>query len=696
MNAGITGTVAYLWAINGMKMGKYLKQICLAWLGICLINNSTAQNYVVNQPPLVPQKYIELPLGAVKPKGWLLEQLSIMNRGLTGHLDEIYPALRDDNGWLGGKGESLEATPYWLDGALPLAWLLDDPALKEKVMKYVNWVLDNQRPSGYFGPFTKYERETGARVETVNQGDDWWPRMVMLKVLQQHYSATGDRRVIPFMTRYFRYQYENLTDSTQLKNHYIELTANSRCEENIMSVYWLYSLTKDRFLLDLAGKLYKQTYGWDIWLGNRDWLIKAAARQNDVDWTHRHGVNVAMALKAPAIYYQSTGDPNYLAALRTGFSDLMTLHGLPNGIFSADEDLHGNDPTQATELCAVVEAMFSLETAMSITGDNTYMDALERMAFNALPAQTTDDYGMRQYLQMPNQVYVSAGDYDFSYCERLSNVFGSRTGWYCCLVNMHQGWAKYASHLWYATPDKGLAALVYGPGTVTAKVGKGVPVTITGETNYPFGNTLNFTIELRESTAFPLEFRIPAWCGEANISINGVRLPGEKGNRMARIERLWKNNDRLTVEFPMEVTTSNWGRNSRTVERGPLVYALRVGEKWEKKNDPDLGDYYDIYPTTPWNYGLVRAVVDDPAKNATVIGKPVSGNFYWNQSNAPFEIKVGARKIPDWKTVRGVPVQPVTKRYGEFEGEVADSVETVTLIPYGCTKLRIVAFPVVR
>jgi hypothetical protein len=651
--------------------------------------------YITNQAPLIEQPYTELPTGAIKPQGWLLEQLNIMNKGVTGHLDEVFSMIKNDNGWLGGKGDSLEATPYWLDGALPLAYLLDDQGLKDKVQKYVNWSLDTQRPSGYFGPITQYERKNNAKVEKADQGDDWWPRMVMLKVLQQYYTATGDKRVPAFMTKYFQFQMQNLTDSTSLINRYIEQAANSRCQENIMVVYWLYNVTKDKFLLDLADKLYKQTYPWTDWLGNRNWVMNATAQQNAENWMSRHGVNVAMGLKTPVIYYQSKGDPKYLLALKTGFSDLMLLHGLPNGIFSGDEDLHGNAPTQATELCAIVETMFSLEQAIAITGDNTYMDALERMTFNALPAQTSDDYNMRQYLQMPNQVMVTGGDYDFSYCERLSNVFGARTGWYCCLANMHQGWVKYVSHLWYATPDNGLAALVYGPGKVTAKVGKGNTVSINEETSYPFENTINLTITLPEKDTFPISLRIPKWCTEAFISLNGIRLQTVKGNQVVRIEREWKNNDKLKLEFPMQVFTSNWGKNSRAIERGPLVYALKIGEKWEKKDDQEKGEYYDISPTTPWNYGIERKVIDYPEKNSTVTNKSIVGDFYWNQANAPIEILVSARKIPDWILVRNVPYQPVTKRYGSYTGEVG-ATETVTLIPYGCTKLRISAFPVVK
>jgi hypothetical protein len=239
------------------------------------------------------------------------------------------------------------------------AYQLDDAGLKSKVLKYINWTLSNQRPSGYFGPITKEEREKGVKVTPDNcaAGEDWWPKMIMLKVLQQYYSATRDQRVITFMTNYFRYQLKAVTACPLGK--WTEW-AVSRGAENVMIIQWLYNITGEKSLLQLATIIESQAYPWSEWLGSRDWVINAAANQTGKDWMRRHAVNLGMALKAPAITYQRTRDTQYLAALKTGWNDLMTLHGLPMGIYSGDEDLHGNDPTQGIELCAIVEAMYSL------------------------------------------------------------------------------------------------------------------------------------------------------------------------------------------------------------------------------------------------------------------------------------------------------------------------------------------------
>ena len=657
-----------------------------------------------NHPPkkhavhFVKPIYAELPLGAIRPDGWLRDQLETMLKGSTGHLDEVYWKLKNDNGWLGGKGDGGEETPYWLDGAVPLAYLLDDAVLKAKVLKYINWTLDRQRPSGYFGPITKAERDSGKVIDLAHcgQGEDWWPKMVMLKALQQYYTATNDHRVIVFMTAYFHYELKALKICPINK---WSGWAESRGSENILVAQWLYQKTGDKSLLQLTGEVARQSYPWSQWFAGRDWAINGAAHQDEADWMHRHGVNVAMGLKAPALDYQRTGDEAYLQVLKTGYNDIMTLDGLPNGAFSADEDLHGNLPTQGSELCAIVETMFSLEQDIAITGDTRYMDALERITFNALPAQTTDDYNNKQYFQVVNQPEIARGVFDFSlpFQRQMNNVLGMRSGYTCCLANMHQGWTKFAQHLWYKTQDNGLASLVYGPNTLQTKVGKtNALVTIKESTEYPFTDAISFEVSTKSNVQFTWQLRIPSWCNGAVISINGKEIRSGKGGELVTINRLWTNGDKMTLKLPMQVSTSGWGRNSRAVERGPLVYVLKLGERWEKGNDEQEGDYYSVYPTENWNYGLSEQFVAGPSKNLQIKEEPVEAGFIWNEAHAPIEIVAEGRQIPNWKLNDGVANQPVTDRNGLYMGPVSDTLAHLTLIPYGFTKVRIAAFPVVK
>src|ERR1700678_45730 len=133
-----------------------------------------------NRQPFGKSAFYTLPLTSVRPKGWLLKQLEIQANGLGGHLDEFWPDVGPESGWLGGNGESWERGPYFLDGLGPLAYLLGDGRLKAKAQKYIDWTLDNQAASGMFGP---------------RSNDDWWPRFVMLKVVTQYQDGTGGPRV---------------------------------------------------------------------------------------------------------------------------------------------------------------------------------------------------------------------------------------------------------------------------------------------------------------------------------------------------------------------------------------------------------------------------------------------------------------------------------------------------------------------
>ena len=84
-------------------------------------------------------------------KGWLLRQLEIQAEGLSGHLDLVWPDIRESK-WIGGDKEGWERVPYWLDGFIPLAYLLDDEDLKKRAKRYIDAILAARRKTDGSAP----------------------------------------------------------------------------------------------------------------------------------------------------------------------------------------------------------------------------------------------------------------------------------------------------------------------------------------------------------------------------------------------------------------------------------------------------------------------------------------------------------------------------------------------------------------
>ena len=215
----------------------------------------------------------------------------------------------------------------------------------------------------------------------------------MLKALQQNYTATGDKRVITLMTNYFRYMQQNLP-SQPLGNW--TYWGAQRGGDNLALVYWLYNITKEKSLLVLGDLIHKQSFNWTTVMTDN-----TIRKVNPLP--QLHCVNVAQGLKEPAIYYQKSKDIMHREAPKEGLSALKDVHGFINGMYGGDEHLRGNNPTQGSELCSAVELMFSFESMLPITGDVFYADYLEKIAYNVLPAQSTDDYMRRQYFGRPDR-----------------------------------------------------------------------------------------------------------------------------------------------------------------------------------------------------------------------------------------------------------------------------------------------------
>jgi hypothetical protein len=641
--------------------------------------------YLQNRAPLLQKPYLELPIGAIQPMGWLKVQLVKMKNGSTGHLDSLYNnVMGKRNGWLGGDGDVWERGPYWLDGLVPLAYILKDEELIKKVKPWIEWTIEHQRADGYFGPEPTEKKPANEAGLQRDKPQDWWPKMVMLKVLQQYFSATADVRIIKLMTNYFHYQLKQLP-KTPLD--YWSWWGSQRGGDNLMVVYWLYNITGDKSLLELAKLIHKQTYDWTNTFLKTDKLSKLYSF---------HGVNLAQGIKEPVIYYQQNPDEKYPASVNKAFLDIRQFLGQPQGMYGADELTHGNAPTQGSEFCTAVEMMFSLENMMAITGDVNYMDHLEKIAFNALPTQASDDYMTHQYYQQANQVLISRHERNFmTPYEGTDQVYGILTGYPCCTSNMHQGWPKFTQNLWMGTADNGVAALLYAPSSVKLKVADGTSVEFIEKTNYPFDESIHFTYKNKgPKIAFPFHLRIPAWCKEAGIEINGEKIQEAKGGQVIILNRTWNDNDEVTLILPMEISMQNWSENSVSVERGPLVYALKIDESWEKKNDYDhYGEYYEVHPLSPWNYGLMEVPKEKWQQAFEVVKKNIAIDYPWTLDNAPIELKALAVRLPNWQLYNGnagpLPYSPQLMPPNE-------KPIPVTLIPYGCTTLRISEFPVVR
>ncbi|MBP7486500.1 MAG: glycoside hydrolase family 127 protein [Parabacteroides sp.] len=637
------------------------------------------KHYVSNQTPLMPQQFVKLPVGSISPEGWLLKQLELQRDGLNGHLGEISAWLqKEDNAWLktGGKW-GWEEVPYWLRGYGNLAYIMKDEAMLKETKFWIEGILKSQRKDGNFGPVQ------------LNEGkQDFWPNMVVLWIVQSYYEYSNDVRVIDFMSKYCNYLL-TVPDDDFLSSYW----ENSRGGDNLWSVVWLYNRTGDKNLLALADKIHRNTADW----------TKSTQLPN---W---HNVNVAQCFREPATYFLFNKDSALLEASYNVQSLVRRTFGqVPGGMFGADENARIGffDPRQGTETCGFVEQMASDEIMLLISGDPIWAENCEDVAFNSFPAALMPDYKALRYITSPNHVVSDSKNHnpgiDNSGPFLAMNPFSSR----CCQHNHGFGWPYYAEHLIMATPDNGLAAVMYTACKTKGIVGSnGVEVTLHEQTNYPFEESIRFKVSTPSKVSFPLYLRIPSWCKNASISINGKirNIQGASGS-YACINREWKNNDVVELIVPMDFTVRQWqvNKNSVSVNYGPLTLSLKIDEvykmldsretaigdsKWQENADASAWPTFEIYPGSSWNYALMANLPITVERKAW----PADNNPF-TITNVPLEFKAKGRIVPEW----------MIDEYGlcgvlPYENaKKSDKIDDIKLVPMGAARLRITAFPTAK
>ncbi|HLU49438.1 MAG TPA: beta-L-arabinofuranosidase domain-containing protein, partial [Planctomycetota bacterium] len=525
--------------------------------------NARTTLYPTSREPLLQSPLVRLPIGSVRARGWLLTMLEMQRDGFHGHLAEISRFLDPEtSAWLDPRGRGShgwEELPYWLKGFGALAYVLDDEELVAQAKTWIDGIIASQKEDGWFGPD---EGRRGVATDLEGRAD-LWPNMIALFCLQDWYEYSGDARVIDLMTRYFRYL-SRVPEERFLVGYWPSM----RGGDLLMSIYWLHDRTGDPSLLELAAKTHRRSAPWETGL---------------INW---HNVNISQSFGEPATWFRQSRSPVHLRAAYRNYDEIRELYGqVPGGMFGGDENCRPGytGPRQAVETCGMVEMMLSTETLALITGDPLWADRCEDVAFNSLPAALTPDLQGLRYLTAPNHVLSDRASKSPGIQNSGPMYLMSPHDHRCCQHNWGHGWPYLTAHLWAATQDEGLAAVIYSASEVRSKVRGGAEVTIEEETRYPFSEEIAFTVRSPEPSRFPLYLRVPGWCEGARAKVNGQELEvSPRPHDWIRIERTWRSGDRVELRLPMSVKIRRWETSSSSVsiDRGPLTYSLEIGEEW--------------------------------------------------------------------------------------------------------------------
>lgn len=463
----------------------------------------------------------------------------------------------------------------------------------KKLVAYIDSVLDvvatAQEPDGYLNtsrtqnplrPHAWMGPKRWSKVEELSH--EFYNLGHMVEGAVAHYQATGSDKFLNIARRYADCVCANIgPDEDKLK-----LVPGHQIAEMALAKLYLVTgeskyLTQAKFFLDMRGKT-----------ARKDSYSQAHLPVVEQSEAVGHAVRAAYMYAGMADVAALTGDSGYIAAIGRIWENIVSRKLYITGGIGATSrgEAFGRNyelpnMTAYCETCAAIGNVYVNHRLFLLHGESKYYDVLERSLYNGLISGVSLDGGRFFY---PNPL-ESHGQHE-------------RQPWFgcaCCPSNISRFIPSLPGYV-YAVKDRNVYVNLFLSNTGKLKV-DGRNVTLSQETDYPWEGRITLTIDRNNAGLFALKIRVPGWMKgetvpsdlysysdkgnkEYSITVNGERMGQLDADGYYTIERKWKKNDRIAIDFPMEPRSVQAhqkvaaDRGSIAIERGPLVYCAEFAD----------------------------------------------------------------------------------------------------------------------
>ncbi|MFC5471654.1 glycoside hydrolase family 127 protein [Cohnella suwonensis] len=483
----------------------------------------------------------------------------------------------------------------WIEAASFGLREFPDAGLESAIDSVIALIGRAQQPDGYLNTYYTVAAPDG-RWTDFAFGHELYCAGHLIEAAVAYYEATGKASLLDIMSKYADHIDRAMGPNSERTNLYCGH------EEIELALVKLYRVTNEERFLALSRHFVEERGKQPSFLredpgfgnGHKDrWFDldyhQAHAPVREQEKAEGHAVRAVYLYSAMADLALLTDDATLTKALQKLWRHVTTKRMyITGGIgsqghaerFTVDYDLP-ND-TAYTETCASIGLMMWAFRMLRLEQDSRYADVMERVLYNGAISGISLD-GTRYFYVNPLEVHPDVAKYRYD----MQHVKTERVPWFgcaCCPPNIARLLASLQDYVFNQTESE-IAMHLYAANEAKFLV-KGRTATLRTETDYPWNGLIHVRIGLEQATEHTLSFRIPSWCREPRISVNGedVRLDQVAERGYARLSRMWADGDVVILHWPMTVERmeadprvhENAGRVA--LQFGPMIYCLEEAD----------------------------------------------------------------------------------------------------------------------